>query len=66
MKTIVYWLYNLYDYNLNSLNNVNAKDDYPIMIQFMFRENYQITDKITRQKTKNFSLPLPKGFDKKQ
>ena len=60
-----YWLYNLYDYNSNGLINVNAKDDYPIMIQFLYRENYQITDKITRQKMKDFALSLPEKYDKK-
>lgn len=60
-----YWLYNLYDYYSNGLINVNAKDDYPIMIQFLYRENYQITDKITRQKMKDFALPLPEKYDKK-
>ncbi len=58
-----YWLYNLYDYSSNSLINVNAKYDYPIMIQFLYRVNHQITDKITRQKMKDFALPLPKGLD---
>lgn len=60
-----YWIYNLYDYYSNGLINVNAKDDYPIMIQFLYRENYQITDKITRQKMKDFTLPLPEELDKK-
>jgi hypothetical protein len=60
-----YWLYNLYDFNSNGLINVNTKDDYPIMIQFLYRENYQITDKITRQKMKDFTLTLPEKYDKK-
>jgi hypothetical protein len=59
-----YWLYNIYDFNLNGLINVNVKDDYPIMIQFLNRENFQITDKISRQKMKDFALPLPEGYDK--
>lgn len=60
-----YWLYNLYNYNANTLINVNAKDDYPIMIQFLYRKNYKITDKITRQKMKDFALPLPEEYYKK-
>jgi hypothetical protein len=60
-----YWLYNLYNYNSKDLMNVNAKDNYPIMIQFLYRNNYQITDKITRQKMKDFTLPLPEKYDKK-
>ena len=59
-----YWLYDLYDYYSNGLINLNAMDDYLIMIQILYRENYQITDKITRQKMKDFALPLPKRFDK--
>ena len=58
-----YWLYNLFDYNSTGLVNVNAKYDYPIMIQFLYRENYKITDKITRLKMKDFTLPLPEKYD---
>ena len=64
-KNHSYWLYNLYDYDSNGLINVNAKDDYPIMIQYLNRENHQITDKITRQKMKDFTLFLPEKYDKK-
>lgn len=60
-----YWLYNLYDYNSGDLINVNTKDDYPIMIQFLYRENYEITDKISREKMKDFELSLPEGYDKR-
>ena len=60
-----YWLYNLFDYYSDGLINVNAKNEYPIMIQFLNHHNYQITDKITRQQMKIFSLPLPKKYDKK-
>jgi hypothetical protein len=60
-----YWLYNLYDYSSNGLINVNGKNDYPIMIQFLYRENFKITDKITRLKMKDFALPLPDEYDKR-
>jgi len=60
-----YWLYNLYNSDSIGLINVNMKDDYPIMIQFLNRENFQITDKISKQKMKDFALPLPEGYDKK-
>jgi hypothetical protein len=59
-----YWLYNLFDYNSKDLINVNTKDDYPIMIQFLFRDNYEITNKITRQKMKDFALTLPEQYHK--
>lgn len=59
-----YWLFNLYDFVDGELNNVNVKDDYPIMIQFLIRENYTITDKLTRLKMKEFSMPLPERYNK--
>jgi hypothetical protein len=60
-----YWLFNLYDYVKGDLINVNEKFDYPIMIQFLLRDNYEITNKISRDKMKEFSLKLPENYDKK-
>jgi hypothetical protein len=34
------------------------------MIQLLFRENFTITDKLTRLKMKEFSKPLPDACDK--
>jgi hypothetical protein len=64
-KNHSYWLYNLYNYTENGLINVNKKGNYPIMIQFLNRDNYKITNKITRKKMKDFALPLPEDYDKR-
>ena len=60
-----YWLFNLYDFNANKLINVNSEFDYPIMIQYLYRANYQITNKISRKQMKKFALPLPEAYLKK-
>ncbi|MEA5401727.1 hypothetical protein VB776_02295 [Arcicella sp. DC2W] len=60
-----YWLFNLFNYLNGDLVNVNSKDNYPIMIQYLNRDNYQITKKISRSKMKAFTMKLPEGYDKK-
>jgi hypothetical protein len=58
-----YWLFNIYDFIDGELKNVNMKYDYPIMIQYLHRENYEITNKISREKMKEFSLKYPDSYD---
>jgi hypothetical protein len=60
-----YWLFNLYNYVNGELVNVNEKANYPIMIQFLYRDNYEITDRISRDKMKDFTLKVPDDYDKK-
>lgn len=60
-----YWLFNLFNYLNGDLVNVNSKDNYPIMIQYLNRENYKITKKISRSKMKAFTMKLPEEYDKK-
>ena len=60
-----YWTFNIYNYINGTLVNVNKKFNYPIMIQHLYRENYKITDKISRNIMKQFSLLVPEGFDKR-
>ena len=62
-----YLLFNLYDYLDVGLVNVNYKDNYPIMTQILYqeKENYKITDKLTREKMKQFAKKLPDFYDKK-
>jgi hypothetical protein len=61
-----YFLFNLYNYKNGQLVNVNNKANYPIMVQLLYRQNYTITNKISRKKMKEFSRPLPDDYDKKQ
>jgi len=60
-----YWTFNLYNFKNGNLECVNDKYDYPIMIQYLFKANYKITDKISKEKMKTFSKKLPDYFDKK-
>lgn len=51
-----YMVYNLFNYIKGSFHNVNKLANYPIMIQYLERENYKITDKISRKGMKQFSV----------
>jgi len=58
-----YWTFNLYNFKNGNLKCVNEKFDYPIMIQYLNKENYKITDKISKEKMKTFSKKLPNDYD---
>lgn len=60
-----YWLFNLYNFKGDSLINVNYKDNYPIMTQLLYRDNFEITDKITKEKMKTLEKKLPDDYDKR-
>lgn len=60
-----YWLYNLFNYTNGELISANSKDDYPIMIQFLYRNNYKITNKVSRKEMKELAQTLPEGYEKK-
>jgi hypothetical protein len=58
-KTHNYWLFNLYNFVNNDLVCVNDKMNYPIMIQYLFRENYKVTKNLTSIEMKNYELKRP-------
>ena len=58
-----YWTFDLFNYQEENFQNVDDEFGYPIMIQFLFRQNYDITDKISREKMKDFKLIVPKDID---
>jgi hypothetical protein len=60
-----YWLFNLFNYKGNELVSVNDKYNYPILIQFLYRDNFKITNKISRQKMKDFAQTKPEEYDKR-
>lgn len=62
-KNHSYWCFNLFNYKDNQFINVNNKADYPIIIQYLFRENYKITNKISKEKMKSFAIDLPEYID---
>jgi len=61
-----YWTFNIFEYQNEKLVNVNRKYNYPILIQFLYKKNYKITDKIDREKMKNFEMKLPNDYEIKK
>jgi hypothetical protein len=59
-----YWTFNIYNFKNGELINQNERFDYPIMIQFLFRDNYKVTDKISPQKMKTFGVEKPEDYSK--
>lgn len=59
-----YWLFDLYAIKDGSFENVNFKDNYPIMVQLLFRQNFAVTNNITREKMKDFERKLPIDYSK--
>jgi hypothetical protein len=60
-----YFAFNLFSFRDNDLVAVNNKYNYPILIQFLYRDNFKITDKISRKKMKDFAQSRPEGYDKR-
>ena len=58
-----YELYNLYDFRNGKLFNVNAKADYPLLIQLLWEPNYKATNKVPKKQVKKLAKPLPDDFE---
>jgi len=54
-----YWLFNVYNFVNDKLICVNNKTNYPIMIQYLFRDNYKVTTKITRNDIQKYEIKKP-------
>lgn len=61
-----YWVYDLFNIVDGQFKNVSEKYDYPIMIQHLYRMNYDITNKIERLRMKDFSKIIPDDFDERK
>lgn len=59
-----YWTYNLYNYINGTLINVSLKNQYPIMIQYLFQPNFKVTNKISKKTMQTFTEDLPNGYSK--
>jgi hypothetical protein len=57
-----YWLFNLYNFLNGDLVCVNNKMNYPIMVQYLFKDNYKLTTKIGRKEMKKYELKKPIGL----
>lgn len=58
-----YWAFNIFEFSDSGLRNCNHKDDYPIMVQYLYRDNFEITDKLDRSEMKSYALTLPIDYD---
>lgn len=54
-----YWLFNLYNFSNANLICVNNKMNYPIMVQYLFKDNYKVTKKLTKKEMKKYELKKP-------
>jgi len=61
-----YLAFNIFEYMDGQLRNANNKDNYPIMIQLLYQDNYEITDKIDRDQMKKFTKQLTENYDRKE
>lgn len=57
-----YWIFNVYRFVNNRWQCVNDEFDYPILVQMLFRKNYEITGKVTRSDMKKFTKTVPFEF----
>ncbi len=56
-----YWTFDLYNYVGGRLINVSARYRYPIMVQYLNRDNFTVTKHFTRAEMRKFSQPRPGG-----
>lgn len=59
-----YWTFNIYNFKDGQLVNQNARFDYPIMIQYLYRDNYKVTEKISSTKMKTFGDNKPQEYSR--
>lgn len=57
-----YWVFNVYNFKNDNLVCVNSKMNYPIMIQFLYHENFKISKKISRLQMKRYQFETPDGI----
>jgi hypothetical protein len=62
-KNHSYWIYDLYNYQNRNLINVSQSNNYPIMIQYLYKENYKEFKGCTNDELKKLSKPKPKYYN---
>jgi len=58
-----YWTFDLFEFVNDELRNVDDKFEYPIMVQFLKKPNYRVTDEISKEKMNDFKLIIPRNID---
>jgi len=61
-----YWTFNIFEFTELGLANANKKNNYPIMTQYLYKNNFKITNKISRSNMKSYALEKPKEYDWKK
>lgn len=61
-KTHNYWLFNIYSFKDNALVNVNDKYGFPIMVQYLYRQNYTPAN-ISNAILKKYAVKLPEEYE---
>lgn len=64
-KSHNFWTFNLFNLKNGNLISVNTIEDYPIMIQYLNRDNYEVTNKLSRMEMKKYSRKLPEEYVRK-
>jgi hypothetical protein len=65
-KNHSYWVFNVYRFSGGRWQCVNSEFDYPILVQMLYRQNYEITNKVTRAEMKKFERKVPYEFSGKR
>ncbi|WP_271767432.1 hypothetical protein [Aquimarina algiphila] len=60
-----YWAFNVFEYDDGNLINVNYKINYPILIQYKYKRNYNITEHMSRSQMKLYEREFPDEYDVK-
>jgi hypothetical protein len=58
-----YWTFNVFSFTGEQLVNVSHKYGYPILIQFLNKPNFKVTDKVSAQEARQFLLKQPREYD---
>ncbi|WP_074409601.1 MULTISPECIES: hypothetical protein [Aquimarina] len=60
-----YWAFNVFEYADGNLRNVNDKVGYPMVVQYTYKRNYEITQHMSTLQMKKYKREFPSGYDVK-
>lgn len=60
-----YWVFNVFEYADGNLRNVNDKVGYPMVVQYTYKRNYEITQHMSTLQMKKYKREFPSGYDVK-
>ncbi|MBE9585192.1 hypothetical protein IM792_12095 [Mucilaginibacter sp. JRF] len=58
-----YWVFDMFNFRDGKFVNVSAENNYPILVQLLYRDNYKITNHFTRKQMRKFSFKKPEFFE---